>query len=622
MAGSTLAVFPWPATTAWTPLSNGTATDCPSRNRLAHIVQISTFVAAGCIIVLLNVFQPRKCTCRDFLSRIIIPINLLSSTPFRVLYCFILSCWAADVLDDIMNSSLYSRSHNGIQDAFRFFVATPSLIFLRQALLYFPVLACVDAPVPLLAHCLGCLYTLLLAFNNIYREALVLKGCSHRGILSNKEIAIDVVMKTPVFVFYLVVALWYFCHVFMELTLLIFTRDRRKLMIDDYNHTEGFKRQVSCLLNGPPRAGGRKAGSALTNVWRMLRRYLVDGLKYVLPYHEGFGYPIQFMGAFSMAFMMLYQLTVYCTAHSIMATQNLLNYINTFNITVETIERLLPDSKGRLDTVFEDLQDFALAYKLILPLGLTIGFANCAVFALYMIQSVHKHMKRVARGNIYCLVRSQPLPSLSYRLAATMRFGGFQLAYILFAWMLYSLMLVGLMTIGLIFFYLFKDFNSSGIHVWSWIFVPLTWATLLHHLQLFLARYVFFDARTGSHYEGRFIRVRLHTLYNLVAYVLFFFNVIFGVASCFLRIFGVFMFTAVMQFRMDWDVYMRGLEGWDLGHRTYVGYVYLEYTYNNAVLRTFVELLRETCHHHQQQQQHHQLSGRVPARGADRKSVV
>ena len=49
------------------------------------------------------------------------PINLLSSTPFRVLYCFILSCWAADVLDDIMNSSLYSRSHDGIQDAFRFF---------------------------------------------------------------------------------------------------------------------------------------------------------------------------------------------------------------------------------------------------------------------------------------------------------------------------------------------------------------------------------------------------------------------------------------------------------------------------------------------------------------------
>ena len=25
------------------------------------------------------------------------------------------------------------------------------------------------------------------------------------------------------------------------------------------------------------------------------------------------------------------------------------------------------------------------------------------------------------------------------------------------------------------------------------------------------------------------------------------------------------MFTMVMLFRLDWDVYMRGLEGWDMG---------------------------------------------------------
>ena len=45
----------------------------------------------------------------------------------------------------------------------------------------------------------------------------------------------------------------------------------------------------------------------------------------------------------------------------------------------------------------------------------------------------------------------------------------------------------------------------------------------------------------------------------------FFFNVIFGVVMCFLRVFGVFMFTMVMLFRLDFDVYMRGLEGWDFG---------------------------------------------------------
>ena len=34
------------------------------------------------------------------------------------------------------------------------------------------------------------------------------------------------------------------------------------------------------------------------------------------------------------------------------------------------------------------------------------------------------------------------------------------------------------------------------------------------------------------------------------------------------------MFTMVMLFRIDWDVYMRGLEGWDTG--TYVFTVHVE----------------------------------------------
>ena len=42
---------------------------------------------------------------------------------------------------------------------------------------------------------------------------------------------------------------------------------------------------------------------------------------------------------------------------------------------------------------------------------------------------------------------------------------------------------------------------------------------------------------------------------------------------CFLRVFGVVVFTVVMLFRMDWDVYMRGLEGWDMG--IYYAYMYI-----------------------------------------------
>ena len=39
---------------------------------------------------------------------------------------------------------------------------SPTVIILKEALAYFPVLACVDAPVRVVGYCVGFFYTLLL----------------------------------------------------------------------------------------------------------------------------------------------------------------------------------------------------------------------------------------------------------------------------------------------------------------------------------------------------------------------------------------------------------------------------------------------------------------------------
>ena len=58
-------------------------------------------------------------------------------------------------------------------------------------------------------------------------------------------------------------------------------------------------------------------------------------------------------------------------------------------------------------------------------------------------------------------------------------------------------------------------------------------------------------------------------LLQVVTYFTFFYNVMFGAIMCFLRALGVVMFIMVSSFRLDKDVYMRGMEGFDLG--MYVG---------------------------------------------------
>ena len=54
-------------------------------------------------------------------------------------------------------------------------------------------------------------------------------------------------------------------------------------------------------------------------------------------------------------------------------------------------------------------------------------------------------------------------------------------------------------------------------------------------------------------------------LYYTALYFMTFFNFIFALIMGVLRVLGCVIFTMVMFMRLDWDVYMRGLEGWDFG---------------------------------------------------------
>ena len=51
----------------------------------------------------------------------------------------------------------------------------------------------------------------------------------------------------------------------------------------------------------------------------------------------------------------------------------------------------------------------------------------------------------------------------------------------------------------------------------------------------------------------------------LVTYLVLFFDVIYSMAMAILRVLGTLIFNIVMVFRLDRDLYLRGLEGWDLG---------------------------------------------------------
>ena len=49
------------------------------------------------------------------------PIKFLSASPFRFIYCLIMSAWGGDVLQNMLDKGLYFHSDGGLEDAFDFF---------------------------------------------------------------------------------------------------------------------------------------------------------------------------------------------------------------------------------------------------------------------------------------------------------------------------------------------------------------------------------------------------------------------------------------------------------------------------------------------------------------------
>ncbi len=73
-------------------------------------------------------------------------------------------------------------------------------------------------------------------------------------------------------------------------------------------------------------------------------------------------------------------------------------------------------------------------------------------------------------------------------------------------------------------------------------------------------------------------------------------NAVVGLASAFLRVIYAILFGVLLLFRLDRVVLMKGFENFDKGHKSYIGFLYLEHTLNNPILLLFMELLLKGRH--------------------------
>ena len=62
-------------------------------------------------------------------------------------------------------------------------------------------------------------------------------------------------------------------------------------------------------------------------------------------------------------FHLIFQLIVSWTGHLVIFSNNLIDFIDSFNVTVKWIETLFPESKPEVDKIYSDVQSFGKAMQ-------------------------------------------------------------------------------------------------------------------------------------------------------------------------------------------------------------------------------------------------------------------
>ena len=132
-------------------------------------------------------------------------------------------------------------------------------------------------------------------------------------------------------------------------------------------------------------------------------------------------------------------------------------------------------------------------------------------------------------------------------------------------------------------------------------------------LSSFIAIHTTFNSLPINQVIWFYVFPSCRRLYHLFSYMWLFLNLFVGLFSAFKRIITSAVLSLLLVMRMDRVVLMKGFERFDFGesekngtslwqpiilfcsaHKTYIGFIYLDYIQNHSVVNTFVILLQQS----------------------------
>ncbi|KAK3770646.1 hypothetical protein RRG08_052985 [Elysia crispata] len=305
-------------------------------------------------------------------------------------------------------------------------------------------------------------------------------------------------------------------------------------------------------------------------------------------YHRqpGFRYPSRLVSVMFVSGCVVYVITV----------ELLVGFVEMFDWMLEELDNLL-DPIGRDSFPGEpkeltDYRDILLATEyltFVSKVCLIVAVSTSCLLSLLTIL----HMLSSFRTNLFAMYRGdfKEIPPPSEKSAVSlcvgsMKYAGFQVAYIVWAYIITCLILFIISFVLAIVIVLLINGNTDWLinkvlQVWPGVVI----AMVLMLLQILLAKYIFLQE------GGEFLRLDNRHSYFIFTYFMFFYNIFLGLLSCLLRIIKAIAIGTIFLARLDNSTLPRKFEFFDPGLNAYFGYIHMEAAHTHPVVNVFLRLL-------------------------------
>ncbi|CAH3160131.1 unnamed protein product [Pocillopora meandrina] len=233
--------------------------------------------------------------------------------------------------------------------------------------------------------------------------------------------------------------------------------------------------------------------------------------------------------------------------------------------------------------------------------GIEAGLVLSAVISLLMLL----HFMKCHREHVLQLYQGQAIYSKDLLLTPaasvgkSLRYSGYQIAYTLLG---FGTLTTFLSTVVAALAIVFKSKELLAPELWKHlketgiaILPTLALAIFLMLFQLFLTHFVF----RYSNYPNITVTIDNRRLFSIMSYFFFFYNIILGLFSGFMRILKGMLLGVIFISRIDRSSLMQGFQAWDKAFVAYLGFVTVLVAHSHPVMLVFCQLLIDRKKDHQ-----------------------